>query len=290
MQQPMSDGHRSARLMAAAPASMAMVAVVSPSPAHRRSLMPVRSVIQASLVSTIWARSSLVTRRSGTAIPQPATGDVAIPAGSVPAGISEPCGATPPAGPHAPAPRRGQQAHEAAVEGAVDRRGVADAVDEADDLLGGPRRTPSRGRPRRTRSSVDRAELAGGGSQDHPFGDHEHLAVHRSGFHHATSRRRGTSLGGGDVAGGDTRESAAGQSGQDGAGSDFEKGSGTECGEGLQRFPPAYRAPPGDGSSARANRRRRRGRRRRCWPPPGRWGRRTWCRPGGRAGGPRPAP
>jgi hypothetical protein len=60
MQQVMSGGHRSARLMAAAPASMARVAVLSPSPAHRRSLMPVRSVIQASLVSTMRPSSALV--------------------------------------------------------------------------------------------------------------------------------------------------------------------------------------------------------------------------------------
>ena len=43
------------------------------------------------------------------------------------------------------------------------------------------------------------------------------------------------------MAGGDTRESAAGQSGQDGTRSDFEKRVRTERGESLQRFPPAYR-------------------------------------------------
>ena len=67
----MSSGVRPACLIAAAPASMARLAVVSPSPATRRSRMPVRSTIHSSLVSTRCSRSALVSRCSGTAVPQP---------------------------------------------------------------------------------------------------------------------------------------------------------------------------------------------------------------------------
>ncbi len=46
-------------------AALAMSATVSSAAAMRRSAMPTRSRIQASLVSTICARSSLVTTRDG---------------------------------------------------------------------------------------------------------------------------------------------------------------------------------------------------------------------------------
>src|SRR5205085_6489372 len=85
------------------------------------------------------------------------------------------------------------------VERAVDRGRVADAVDEADDLLAGHVGTVGTVGAGITGvgegGTLEGTELAGGGSQDHPFGDHKHFAVYRSGFHHATSRRRGTSLG-----------------------------------------------------------------------------------------------
>src|SRR5687768_6857058 len=45
--------------------------VLSSGPTMRRSLMPVRLVIQSSEVSTIRSRSALVSTRSGTAMPQP---------------------------------------------------------------------------------------------------------------------------------------------------------------------------------------------------------------------------
>ena len=61
-----SSGRRPALSRAASPASMASPEVVPP---IRRSLMPVRSWIQASLVSMVTDRSSLVTTLSGTAIP-----------------------------------------------------------------------------------------------------------------------------------------------------------------------------------------------------------------------------
>ena len=63
----MSSGARPARLIAVAAASVASVAVVSPGPAMRRSRMPLRSTIHASLVSTRASRSAFVTRPSGTA-------------------------------------------------------------------------------------------------------------------------------------------------------------------------------------------------------------------------------
>src|SRR3954451_442560 len=52
-------------------AAVASDAVVSPSPAMRRSLIPVRWTIHSSLVSTIFDRSSLVSRFSGRALPVP---------------------------------------------------------------------------------------------------------------------------------------------------------------------------------------------------------------------------
>src|SRR5688500_13701604 len=58
-------------LMAAVPASIARVDVVSPSPAIRRSRMPVRATIHSSLVSTLASRSALVSVAAGTARPQP---------------------------------------------------------------------------------------------------------------------------------------------------------------------------------------------------------------------------
>ena len=63
-----SSGRRPALASAAIPASMASCEVVPP---IRRSRMPVRSWIQASLVSMVTDRSSLVTTLSGTAMPQP---------------------------------------------------------------------------------------------------------------------------------------------------------------------------------------------------------------------------
>jgi hypothetical protein len=51
---------------------VASVAVVSVSPAIRRSRIPVRCTIHSSLVSTIRARSSFVRRFSGNALPVPA--------------------------------------------------------------------------------------------------------------------------------------------------------------------------------------------------------------------------
>jgi hypothetical protein len=48
------------------PARTDMVEVVSPSAAMRRSLMPVRSTIHASFVSTSFSRSALVMTREGT--------------------------------------------------------------------------------------------------------------------------------------------------------------------------------------------------------------------------------
>ena len=68
----MASGVSPACLIAAAPASMARVAVVSPGPAIRRSRMPVRSTIHWSLVSTRCSRSALVRRWSGSAVPHPA--------------------------------------------------------------------------------------------------------------------------------------------------------------------------------------------------------------------------
>ena len=48
-----------------------MIPVVSPGPAMRRSRMPVRVWIQASLVSTSFSRSRLSRMRSGLCQPQP---------------------------------------------------------------------------------------------------------------------------------------------------------------------------------------------------------------------------
>src|SRR6185295_4314898 len=52
-------------------ASVANWDMTSPSPAIRRSRMPVRVVIHSSLVSTIFSRSRLVTTREGTLLPVP---------------------------------------------------------------------------------------------------------------------------------------------------------------------------------------------------------------------------
>src|SRR6185436_9332094 len=52
-------------------ASVANWDMNSPSPAIRRSRMPVRVVIHSSLVSTIFSRSRLVTTREGTLLPVP---------------------------------------------------------------------------------------------------------------------------------------------------------------------------------------------------------------------------
>jgi hypothetical protein len=61
-----SSGRRPAFSRAASPASMASCEVVPP---ILRSRIPVRSRIQASLVSRVRERSSLVTTLSGTAMP-----------------------------------------------------------------------------------------------------------------------------------------------------------------------------------------------------------------------------
>src|SRR5579862_16988 len=111
--------------------------------------MPVRSTIHSLVVSTWRARSSLVTRRSGTAAPMPAnctarrTGGVRTPraAGSrattvTPAGISQ--GAEPGdrlALAH-PLTVVDQQAHHPAGEAGADRHALALVVDVADDLAG----------------------------------------------------------------------------------------------------------------------------------------------------------
>ena len=63
----MSDAAMPARSSARRPASAAISEVMPPT---RRSLMPVRSVIQASLVSRRAERSSFVTTLSGTEMPQ----------------------------------------------------------------------------------------------------------------------------------------------------------------------------------------------------------------------------
>ena len=61
----MSDGVSPASLMAAAAAAVAIVAVDSSAAAIRRSLIPVRSVIHWSLVSSVCSSSALVRRCSG---------------------------------------------------------------------------------------------------------------------------------------------------------------------------------------------------------------------------------
>ena len=68
----MASGVSPACLIAAAPASVARLAVVAPSTAMRRSRMPVRSTIHWSLVSTRCSRSALVRTCSGSAVPHPA--------------------------------------------------------------------------------------------------------------------------------------------------------------------------------------------------------------------------
>ena len=60
----MSSGVRPADLMASAHASVARVAVVSFGPAMRRSLMPVRSVIHSSVVSSRACRFHYRSHRS----------------------------------------------------------------------------------------------------------------------------------------------------------------------------------------------------------------------------------
>src|SRR4029079_5616846 len=71
MMRSMSSGAIPASSRAARAATAPMNEVSSPSAAIRRSLMPVRSVIQLSEVSTILARSSLVTTRWGRYPPTP---------------------------------------------------------------------------------------------------------------------------------------------------------------------------------------------------------------------------
>ena len=66
----MSSGAKPAISIALEPASTARLLVEPP---MRRSLMPVRSVIQASLVSRVRDSSSLVTTLSGMPMPQPVT-------------------------------------------------------------------------------------------------------------------------------------------------------------------------------------------------------------------------
>ncbi len=56
----MSFGWSPATAMARRPATAAMLAVVSPGPAMRRSQIPVRLTIHSSAVSTIFSRSALV--------------------------------------------------------------------------------------------------------------------------------------------------------------------------------------------------------------------------------------
>jgi hypothetical protein len=68
----MSFGSSPAASTARRAACVAKVAVDSPGPAMRRSLMPVRCVIHWSLVSTMRDRSSFVSRFSGTKLPVPA--------------------------------------------------------------------------------------------------------------------------------------------------------------------------------------------------------------------------
>ena len=65
MMRSMSSGVSPASSSAARAARVPMVEVSSPSAAMRRSLMPVRSAIQSSEVSTILASSALVTTRVG---------------------------------------------------------------------------------------------------------------------------------------------------------------------------------------------------------------------------------
>ena len=64
----MSAGRRRPGPAPPAPASMARPTVVPPT---RRSRMPVRSMIHASVVSSVASRSALVTTLSGRAVPQP---------------------------------------------------------------------------------------------------------------------------------------------------------------------------------------------------------------------------
>src|SRR4029453_4534882 len=71
MMRSMSSGAMPASSRAARAATAPMKEASSPSAAIRRSLMPVRSVIQLSDVSTILARSSLVTTRWGRYPPTP---------------------------------------------------------------------------------------------------------------------------------------------------------------------------------------------------------------------------
>src|SRR6266545_402851 len=71
MMRSMSSGAMPASSSAARAALAPIDEVSSPSAAIRRSLMPVRSMIQRSDVSTILARSSLVITRSGRYPPTP---------------------------------------------------------------------------------------------------------------------------------------------------------------------------------------------------------------------------
>src|SRR4051812_9612408 len=67
----MSFASKPAAAIALRAAAVARVAVDSPSETMRRSRMPVRWTIHSSLVSTIFARSSLVNRLSGNWLPVP---------------------------------------------------------------------------------------------------------------------------------------------------------------------------------------------------------------------------
>jgi len=71
MTKSISEGSTSATSSARRAAAKPREAVVSSSPAMRRSRMPVRSRIQVSDVSTMASRSWLVSTRSGSALPQP---------------------------------------------------------------------------------------------------------------------------------------------------------------------------------------------------------------------------
>ena len=69
----MSDPSSPAAARAFRAASAPKVEEVSPGPLTRRSWMPVRWTIHSSLVSTLFANSSFVTIREGTALPEPTT-------------------------------------------------------------------------------------------------------------------------------------------------------------------------------------------------------------------------
>src|SRR6059036_2673848 len=97
--QSRSDALMPALASACRVARRARVAPVSPSDTQCRALIPERWVIHSSEVSMIWARTSLVTTRSGTWNP--------VAMNSV-RGISIPCGKGAPGGDFAPDSRLGK--------------------------------------------------------------------------------------------------------------------------------------------------------------------------------------